>query len=229
MQSRPHLWLLSPVAAIAMILIAALWPHGTHSLLVSLPQRMVWASLLVLLVVIPIGSVVFPHGRAVYVFAASLVVLIVSLGLAAAFHGGLSPGLALSRSNHYRWLAVFELLSLLLAWVSVASLTRYLTHGRALAVRLLAVGGLYLFAIMVLGACLAPLEKLFLLTFSYGTSLFNYAIGNHHGLVFAGGTYRLTIGVSLGTATAAWCAIAILTWTKGHVHRLRVGRKSPSR
>ena len=64
--------------------------------------RMVWTSLLVLLVAIPIGSLVFPRGRAVYVFGTSVMVLAVALGLAVAFNGGLSPGLALKGSNHYR-------------------------------------------------------------------------------------------------------------------------------
>ncbi len=72
----------------------------------GLPQRMVWTSLLVLLVTIPIGSVVFPRGRAVYVFGTSVVILAVALGLAVAFNGGRSSGLALKDSNHYRWLAV---------------------------------------------------------------------------------------------------------------------------
>ena len=75
------------------------------------------------------------------------------------FNGGLSSGLALKGSNHYRWLAVWEFLSLLLTWVSISALTRYLTHERELAVRLLAVGGLYLVAIMVLGACVRHLKN----------------------------------------------------------------------
>ncbi len=36
-------------------------------------------SLLVLLVAVPIGSVVFPRGRAVYVFGTSVMVLVVAL------------------------------------------------------------------------------------------------------------------------------------------------------
>lgn len=225
MQGRPYLWFMWPASVIGVILVAALWPHSAHGLFVALPQRMVWASLLVLLVAVPIGSVVFPRGRAAYVFVTSVVVLVVALGLAVVFNGGLSTGLALKSSSHYRWLAVWEFLSPLLTWVSISALTRYLTHGRELAVRLLAVGGLYLVAIMVLGACLAPLEKLFLLTFSYGTSLFEYAIGNSRGLVFASGTYRLTIGVSLGTAAAVWCVIGILTWTSGHANRRTIAHQ----
>ncbi len=219
MQGHPYLRFVWPVSVIGVILVAALWPHNAHGLLVALPQRMVWTSLLVLLVAIPIGSLVFPRGRAVYVFGTPVMVLAVALGLAVAFNGGLSPGLALKGSNHYRWLAVWELLSLLLTWVSISALTRYLTHERELAVRLLAVGGLYLVAIMVLGACVAPLEKLLLLTFSYGTSLFRYAMGNSHGLVFAPGTYHITIDVSLGTAAAVWCVIGILMWTSGRANR----------
>lgn len=219
MQGHPYLRFVWPVSVIGVILVAALWPHNAHSLLVALPQRMVWASLLVLLVAIPIGSLVFPRGRAAYVFVTSVVILVVALGLAVAFNGGLSSGLAGNSSRHYRWLAVWELLSLLLTWVSISALTRYLTHERELAVRLLAVGGLYLVATMVLGACFAPLEKLLLLTFSYGTSLFGYAIGNSHGLVFARATYHVTLGVSLGTTAAVWCVMGILMWTSGRANR----------
>lgn len=75
----------------------------------------------------------------------------------------------------------------LLAWVSLAAVARSLTRGRALATRLITVGGLYLLAIMVIAAYLPPLRELYFLLLSYTTLLFTYFEGRTGGrLVFHG-------------------------------------------
>ena len=40
MQGHPYLRFVWPVSVIGVILVAALWPHNAHGLLVALPQRM---------------------------------------------------------------------------------------------------------------------------------------------------------------------------------------------
>ena len=217
MHGRPYLWFVWPALLVGVILLASIWPRIGIGLLAppGIPQRIIWDSLFVLLVAIPILSVVFPLGRPLYVFVASVVVLAVALGLAVAFNGGISAGLSLN-SNHYRWLAVWELLSFLLAWVSIAAMTRYLTKGRELAARMIVVSALYLFAIMVLAVFFGPLEKLLFLTFSYGTSLFTFMVGNGNGLIFPHAIYNLTIIISLGMAASAWCVMGIFMWSAGH-------------
>lgn len=214
-----------PVLLWGCVVLAAYWPHVGSGLdaPASIPQRMVWASFLVVLAAIPVLSVVFPLGRPGYVFVVSTVVLALSLGLAVRLNGGL-PRLPWN-SGHYRWLAVWALMTPTLAWVSIAAVARSLTRGCSLATRLITVGGLYLLAIMVIAAYLPPLRELYFLLLSYTTLLFTYFEGRTGGLFFPHETYHLTLAVSLGVSVAAWCCMGLRMWTRRSVRReRRVGR-----
>lgn len=195
------------------VVLAAYWPRiGTGiAAPASLPQRMVWVSFFVVLAAIPVLSVVFSLGTPGYVFLVSMVVLALSLGLAVRLNGGL-PHLPWD-SVHYRWMGVWALMAPTLAWVSIAAVGRSLTRKRPLATRLLAVGALYLLAIMVISAYLSPLRELYFLILSYGTLLFTYFPGRTGGLFFPQETYHLTILVSLGMAVVAWCVVGFRMWT----------------
>lgn len=195
------------------VILAAYWPHVGAGIYApaGVPQRMVWDSFLVVLAAIPVLSVVFPLGRPGYVFVVSMVVLALSLGLAVQLNGGL-PRLPWN-SVHYRWVAVWALMTPTLAWVSIAAVARSLTRGRSLATRLITVGGLYLLAIMVIAAYLPSLKELYFLILSYGTLLFTYFEGRTGGLFFPHETYHLIIAGSLSVSAAAWCFIGFRMWT----------------
>lgn len=209
MRDRWYVVFFWPVLLWGCVILAAYWPHVGRGIYapVGVPERMVWISFLVLLAAIPLLSVVFPSGRAGYVFVVALVVLAISLGLAVQLHGGLHSRV------RYRWVAVWALITPMLAWVSIAAIARHLTQQRRLAGRLVTVGGLYLLAIMIIATCARPLEQLYFLIFTYSTSLFSYLPGQYSGLFFPHKTYYVTTSISLGISLAAWGFLGIRAWT----------------